>query len=497
MSPFRSFLRGSSPLPRALALLSAIALAPLASANPGDRDPGFGTQGVLFVGGIDPGQPGFLGNDEARALAPLADGSALAAGSFDNGGGTDGDLSIIRLTPAGALDPNFGIGGRAQVQLPGDQDAAYAMLVADDRIVAAGTLEIAANTDFGIARFTLDGELDPTFGDPVPNAKGVGGRLGYTRINVGVNGASNDIARAIARQSDGRLIVAGEGIADNQPYSAGCCYRHFGLVRLETDGSIDTSFGGNGGPTATNGLVITPASGADRSEYVTGIATRPDGSLPGDKITVVGYVSNPPIAMVRRYNANGTLDLSFDGDGTLLIEDTRENNIATGLSRIDAALYQPDGKLVVAGLARDRGFTFMRFHADGSRDASFGSGGRRTVKFSASTDFDEVAALALQPNGKIVAAGYFTVGEDANFAVVRLLADGTPDPRFGDGAGRATHALVVGELDDAAAVTLMPSGAILAAGLAERPTPTGGLHSDMAFLRLLGDADIFADGFED
>jgi uncharacterized delta-60 repeat protein len=473
------------------------------AAAPGDLDHRFSLDGVAFLAGIDPDDANFLGHDRVHALLPLPDGGALAAGSFDNGGLTDGDLALVKLTPDGELDPEFGAQGRALVQFSGDQDVARALYrQPDGRIVVAGALEVSANTDFGIARFHADGSPDRSFGQEIMRAsvadvvaKGVAepqDRSGYTRFNLGPNGAANDIAVAVAMQSDGKLVLVGEGVADNRPYSDGCCYRHFALTRVDARGDLDTGFG----PAGSNGLVLTPASGTERSEYATGVALTPDGTLPGDRITVVGYVSNPKLALVRRYLANGTPDPSFDGDGTLIIEDTLENGQATGLASISAAAYQRDGKLVVAGTARDRGFTVMRFLADGRRDPSFGIDGRRTLKFSATSDYDEPAAVTLQANGKIVVAGYFTVGEDADFGVVRLLHNGAPDAAFGNG-GRVTHPMALGEVDDAAAVGVMADGSLLVGGYAQRPTPSGGVHEDMAFLRLLGDPDLFSDGFED
>src|SRR5690606_30897780 len=124
---------------------------------------------------------------------------------------------------------------------------------------------------------------------------------------------------------------------------------------------------------------------------------------------------------------------------------------------------------------------------NGARDTSFGSNGRVSVRFPGSV-LDEPAALTIQPNGKIVAAGFSTGPNGADFAVVRLLKTGSLDTRFGTG-GRVTHQLVTGT-DTAAAVAVMRDGSILAAGLARRPGVSNP-QTDMAFLRLFGDPDIF------
>src|SRR5690606_5502835 len=106
-----------------------------------------------------------------------------------------------------------------------------------------------------------------------------------------------------------------------------------------------------------------------------------------------------------------------------------------------------------------------------------------------------------QANGKIIGAGYATsrtgTPPHEDFAVTRLLADGTLDTGFGDGTGRYTQSLATAR-DQGFAVTVLDDGAILAAGDALRPAASpGDTQTDAALLRLFGDADIFADGFED
>ena len=488
--PASGFDRHLRTAHRRLAAALAIVLAASSGAAfpaPGDLDLTFAGDGVLFVDATGR-------HDRVNALVALPDGSLLAAGSFDHGLPTHSDMTLLKLTPGGGPDTSFGVAadGLAEVALGGDQDVANALLVQPDgRIVVAGALEPGANTDFGVARFDADGVLDTSFGDVDPN----GGRLGYVRVNVGTSSGANDYATVIARQrvggNAGKLVVAGSGLSND---GANCCYRRFGLVRLTADGSVDTSFGPQEAPT---GIVVAPPSALGAAEYPTGIATRADGSMPGDTITVVGYVFPDVRALIRRYTANGLPDTSFDGDGLLVIEDTLQNSQATGMGRIDAAVYQPDGKLLVVGRARDRGFTFMRFHANGARDTSFGVNGRVSIKYSETSYYDTPSALVLQSDGKIIAAGQFSAiydGERSNdFAVVRLLTDGTPDPAFGDG-GWSTYPLVL-DADIAHAVAIGPKGEITAAGYAQR-TGASTLQDDMAFLRLEGDTGIFADGFD-
>ena len=496
----RSFPRTARLARRRLATALGLVLAGASGAAfpaPGQLDPAFGQGGVVFLEGLT-GDPTFLGHDYASALAPLPDGRVLVAGSFDMGRDLGySNMALVRLLADGDPDPAFGDDanggtdgpGRTEVQLAGDQDEARALLVQPDgRIVLAGALEPSANSDFAVARFLADGTLDTSFGE----ANG-GARLGYARVNVGPSSASNDYAVAVARQAQGanagKLVLAGSGLAAE---GAICCYRRFGLARFHADGSLDLNFGGNG----TGFFTAAHSGNASGAEYPTAIATLPDGTLPDDRITVVGLTNsptNPTTGLVRRFLPDGTPDTSFDGDGLLVIPNTFASGVYSGLKSVDAAMYQPDGKLVLVGRAGDHGFTFLRLHADGSRDTSFGSNGRVSVRFPGSVLDDEPAALAIQGNGKIVAAGFFASDDGADFAVVRLLKNGSLDSRFGIG-GRVTHPLVA-DTDTAAAVAILADGDILAAGLAQRQGISN-LQTDMAFLRLEGDPDIFGDGFE-
>lgn len=456
-----------------LAMLAALSLSSTAAAQQGELDLRFGIGGLVFVDGQG-------GDDQVHALAALPDGGSLAAGRLYGGVAPGTDFAILRMNAAGQLVPGWGNGGIARLDV-GTLDAAFDLLPqADGGVLAAGRLRVGAYTDSALVRFNALGQVDTGFGQPSG-----GGRSGYSLINLGSDTATNDEARALATTPDGRIVIAAVAyVADG-----GFKYPRFALARFTADGQLDAGFG-------SGGSVVQAPTASQRSEYVTGIARRIDGRLPDDgRITVVGYVSNPPQGVVRRYLANGQLDPSFGTDGTLVIDDTQSGGVATGLARIDAAVLQEDGKLVVAGTARDRGFTFIRLLANGSPDPGFGSGGRRTIKFSGVTDYDAAQSLRLMPNGSLLAAGYATVAGSKDFAVVRLLPSGAPDPAFGDGGGRKTLALVADQ-DEAQALTLTADGSVLVAGYASSRPGSASVQPDMAFMRLLGDPGLFSNGFE-
>src|SRR5205823_5199649 len=137
---------------------------------------------------------------------------------------------------------------------------------------------------------------------------------------------------------------------------------------------------------------------------------------------------------VARYNADGSLDTTFGSGGTVT------TNFGPGATYDDAdgVAIQSDGKIVVAGTCNrggsDNVFAVARYNADGSLDSTFGSGGTVTTDFGLGGSDDSAYAVALQPDGKIVAAGAtYLGGVPGDFALARYNPDGTLDSTFGGG----------------------------------------------------------------
>ena len=195
--------------------------------------------------------------------------------------------------------------------------------------------------------------------------------------------------------------------------------------------------------------------------------------------------------------ADGALDPSFNGSGMATVA---VGGIAVGL----AAAAQPDGKVLVAGRSElptpsdpdNVAFVIARHNADGTADSTFGPlhDGAVTVDFDLGEPGqrqDVATAIALQPDGRIVVAGYATVGSfERHLAVARLTRFGILDPTFGGGDGKVTYA---------ATAALSPS--LSAAVLVRRDgrivlTPLY-LHDENALLQLQGSGDLdpsFGDG---
>ncbi|MGC2234563.1 MAG: hypothetical protein WA584_00195, partial [Pyrinomonadaceae bacterium] len=230
-----------------------------------------------------------------------------------------------------------------------------------------------------------------------------------------------DFSRALAIQPDGKIVVA--GIAG---YSTTAGNADFLVVRYNTDGSLDTTFGGGDGIVTTDFSEWT----VNDDDYCRGLAIQPDG-----KIIVAGrsFVSAPgtyALALIR-YNTDGSLDTTFDGDGKAQFD-------MNAIIEMYAFALQPDGKILVGGRAYSfSNGTFSgilaRFNSNGSIDTSFGSNGSTTASITS------IFSITLQPDGKLVAGGTNGVDSSATFAISRLNPNGSPDIFFGSGGVVTYH----------------------------------------------------------
>jgi uncharacterized delta-60 repeat protein len=180
---------------------------------------------------------------------------------------------------------------------------------------------------------------------------------------------------------DGKIVIVGGN-------GFGLPNENFALARYNTDGSLDTSFGGDG-------KVTTSLTG--RPDVAFGVALQPDG-----KIVAAGGVGlgagNPKFGLAR-YDTDGSLDASFGGDGTVLTDFTRGDDDAYSVA------LQADGKIVAAGQSggRDPKFALARYDTDGALDTGFSANGKLTTNFS--PDYDAVYTVLIQSDGKILTDG--------------------------------------------------------------------------------------------
>jgi uncharacterized delta-60 repeat protein len=419
-------------------LISASCQTALAAA--GDLDLSFGIGGKVTTD--------FIGSDDSvHALVRQPDGKLVAAGSTSTSSNTD--FALARYHPDGSLDSSFGIGGKATTDFAGGFDSASALVLQPDgKLVAAGSSSTGANGVFALARYHSDGSLDSSFGS--------GGKV-TTVFAGGVDSAS-----ALVLQPDGKLVVAG--------FTTGGGGADCALARYNSDGSLDSSFG-SGGKVTTNFV-----AGGTCLAYA--LVLQPDGKLVSAGWAYTGGLGTD-FALVR-YNADGSLDSSFGSGGKVA------TNFYKGFSEessdeAHALVLQPDGKLVAAGsinLDLDYHFGLARYNSDGSLDSGFGIGGK--VITNPGGFFEQVSALVLQPDGKLVAAGIAAGGTD--FQLVRYNSDGGLDTSFG-GGGKVTTDFS-GNFDWAYALVLQPDGKLVAAGYAVHSDIV--TNADFALARYIG-----------
>jgi uncharacterized delta-60 repeat protein len=355
-------------------------------------------------------------------------------------------------TPAqaksGDLDPTFGAGGKVTTDFVRNSDQAKAVVVqSDGKVVAAGSAITSqdGNTDFALARYNPDGFLDLDFGT-------------FGRVTTDFGGFPPvDEINAIVQQSDGKLVVAG-GVFT----SSGGFDNDFALARYNPDGTLDSTFG-------TGGIVTTDFADG---ETAFSLVVQADG-----KLVAAGIASsNVEGSMfgLARYNSDGTLDPTFGTGGTVTTAFAGFGVVPSG-----SLAVQADGKLVVAGTVSSGmtlDFALARYQPDGALDPTFGSGGKVTTDLMSSSD-DDAEALVVQADGKLVVAGSVDSATGFDFALVRYQPDGALDPTF-DRDGKVITEFTA-SINGAKALALQADGKLVAAGFAF----TDGLSSDFALAR--------------
>jgi uncharacterized delta-60 repeat protein len=294
------------------------------------------------------------------------------------------------------------------------------------------------------------GALTAPDGDEAVEALAAAPREGDLDTSFSDDGKVTDLhlANALAFQPNGKIVVAGSAYMAN---NGGRISSDFALTRYNANGTLDTTFGGDG-------KVTTDLGGED---VVYAVALQPDGKIVvagGSDINDPSNCHGDDFALAR-YNTNGTLDTRFSGDG----------KIRTGFSTcsIDepyALVIQPDGKIVVAGVSNGD-FALARYNPDGTLDTTFGPSHTGKVTTDIRDGYlDEAFALALQPDGKIVVAGTAFGTDTKDFALARYNLDGTLDTTFGPSH---TGKIITdfGGVAKARALVIQPDSKIVVAGV--------------------------------
>ena len=405
-------------------LVAALLIVPFAQARHGTLDRDFGVGGLVRTD-VGPGE------DSATSVAALLDGRILVAGTVASPDRSE--VALARYTPRGRLDPSFGTGGVVRGTFGGGAEASsLAMTPAGQILVTGSAVQSGSRVrSILVARYDGDGRLDRTFGergrvfissDPagaqgraiavapdgsavVVGSLGVGareqmlaarldpsGRLdtrfgtgGITRIPSASGSAE---AFAVALRDDGGVVLAGR------------IDRDLGVVLLEPGGEIDPGFG-------DRGMTRIDAGG---SELARALVVQPDGAL---VVAGTTFADGESDFLVARLRKDGKPDASFAVDGV-------QRTDLGGVESARALVVRPDGTVVVAGQTTDdRGsdLALAAFDSDGELVAGFGRRGH--VRTDLKSEGDAVLALAVQQDGKIVAAGVRGAGPSGEMALVR------------------------------------------------------------------------------
>jgi uncharacterized delta-60 repeat protein len=383
---------GRSSAVTAIGTLIALAVAAAAWAAAGDLDATFSDDGKRVT---DLSARG----DFAAAVAVQTNGKIVVAGSaaYDT---RDPRFAVARFNAGGTIDTSFGGDGKVRTNFTPREDAVWGVAIqTDGKIVAAGDAGLrTGNSRFALARYNVDGTLDMTFGG------------GDGKVTTNWTSGDDPIS-SLVLQPDGKIVVAG-GVAHN--------FRNprLAVARYDTDGDLDPTFGGGDGKVRTD---ITA-----RKDFANAVTLQGDGKI------IAGGIGSPrgsrAVFELVRYNADGTLDTSFSGDGKRTTDFTSLDESVQGV------VVLLGGDIVAGGIAYfgnfNARFALARYHADGTRDTGFGGDGKVTTNLTAGDD--EAWDILLQPDGKVVAGGDAR-GRGGRFAAARYLSNGSLDPMFGSG----------------------------------------------------------------
>jgi uncharacterized delta-60 repeat protein len=384
--------------------------------NPdGSHDTTFGDNGITLKNLVKrTGTTSGPGREGASTATVRPDGDIVVAGFVVDSSNRSRGL-LAQFNPDGTFDTTFGDWNKN----PGTTITRFAasfvgMKILDDGgIIAVGSFGSGAEQDVLVARFTVDGRLDPTFG----------GGDGYVTTDLG--GA--DRVTAVSLTSGGQILVAGGQYQDLTGQF---------LLRYDPDGTLDPTFGVNG---IVHTQVFQTVNGGEEQvlDRASSLSVTPEGD-----IFVAGSADDhhPTIVInalaLSKYDPEGTLDTSFGTNGVVILS-LPSSRTGSGLADIMehsvTTLVDQNGKLVVrvdlaGSVGRD--ITLLRYHPDGSLDESFGTDGIASFDRQES---DLGTSITEQPDGKLLIGATLAFGDNENqaFGVLRLLVDPPPPPTPG------------------------------------------------------------------
>ena len=359
-----------------------------AQAQAGTLDPTFGNGGVVTTS-FPNGSAGVGSFEQSNG-----DIVAVAQVDFVNGAGTG--IGLVRYTSTGALDNTFGTDGITNTSFAGFifTPFGFAVQTNGDILVAGEAISSAGGIEFGLARYTSNGILDPTFGN---------GGLVTTLVGTRV-----DVPTAMLLQPNGKIVMAGFEVAQE-----GIAPGKMSMVRYNSNGSLDTTFG-------TGGISL-----------VTDIITGPDAlaMLSNGNYLAVGQTGTSKTGVEVELNSKGVL-LSKVTSGTLVAA------LSSSQSGLNPTIFQSNGDYIVAVTSctfhsecRGTKIGVSRFLETGTVDTTFNATSFESFDPKQTTSVGK--AIALQANGQIVVAGLINLDSPILGGLARLDANGELDTTFG------------------------------------------------------------------
>ncbi|MBC7774840.1 MAG: T9SS type A sorting domain-containing protein [Phycisphaerae bacterium] len=411
-------------------------------------DPAFGSNGIVIYEGME-------GNDLCNEIALDSMGRILVVGESFSGAPKDFAL-LLRLLPSGLLDSTFGDNGVSKMDFGQPENNIQSVAVQkDQKIVVVGNAGFSQTKSVSMARLWPDGAPDSTFG--------------FNGQVVMPIGSYYNVASDVKIQDDGKIIVCGS--ASDVSSDA-----DFFLIRLLPDGSLDPTFG-------QNGVVRTGKSGVH--ENAIELALQADG-----KIVVAGQATGPGLAPYRvallRYLPNGQLDNTFSPPGQYTLNNWQGEN------RAYAVLIQADGKILIAGesyIDGEESVLLARLNSNRTLDNTFGENGIIRTQFQ----YGEGASdncIGLQPDGKVLLTGFQFIPPSLDIFLLRFNDKGERDSTFGINGLINTD--IYQNDDSPRALIMQPDEKILIAGYTRDDTV---LHC--AVVRFLPKLSLDADDFFD
>jgi uncharacterized delta-60 repeat protein len=402
---------------------------PFAFAQSGTLVPSFGENGIKQ---IDFGQVG-TDDDWGEVVKTDAEGKIWIAGSLS------GNFGIVRLNMDGSIDSTFSDDGK--LQIPAGYNArAYGLALGDNgKILLAGRSDFG---DFSVVQLNSDGTPDSSFSDD-----------GKILIPAKSGSYNEEESLGFIVDQEGKTLIAGG--SQTGSYNGN---RDFIVVRLNTDGSMDSTF-------ASNGELLVPDDSSTDVAYTMALDNNNRILVAGSStvgIEIQGYEFHVGRMSVIRLDNSGNLDTTFDKDGKLILDiggDEFSGKDAKSLA------VDENGKILIAGTDRNNNvseFIILRLNDNGSFDNTFSDDG--IDRISVGNNYDIAYSLILDKNNRIVLAGNsYTETGPQDYSVIRLKTDGTLDSTFSDD-GKLIFPIGVSD-DQARSVTLDENGKLLIAGL--------------------------------